>query len=261
MSAQSIDFADVATRANLRSLIEAELGPPDRGRKWRCPFHDDHNPSFGVTPDGKRFRCWSGRCGVKGSALDWVMLRENLTVVEAARKLDPALAPRPGDRPKAKTAPAKPPASRTFTPRLAPAPAAWRDEAWQEAADALIVEAEASLWSECGRAARVWLHGRGLDDMTLRRFRLGFSPGWSESVPLEALADKEGPKPILVPRGIVIPRARPGSWYATSPDPGGEVAGPRWVGANVRRLMPVVDEPMPKGRKCMAFLGSARGYA
>ena len=77
----SIDRQALLDRTDLARIITDDRGPPDRSRRWLCPFHDDHHPSLGLTPDGRRFRCWS--CGAKGNALDWIMLREGLSFLEA----------------------------------------------------------------------------------------------------------------------------------------------------------------------------------
>lgn len=54
------------------------------GKKARCIFHDDHDPSM-TFKDG-RFRCWS--CGAAGDSLDLTAQLFGLTVTEAARRLN-----------------------------------------------------------------------------------------------------------------------------------------------------------------------------
>jgi hypothetical protein len=246
-----IDFAAVAARADLRALVESDLGPPDRSRKWRCPFHDDHSPSLGLTPDGRRFKCWSGRCGATGTALDWLMQREGLSIVEAAKALDPSLDDGRSDRDRrpAKPKPAKPARVQAEAP-----PPAWTSPEWQAAVDELVGRAEADLWSSDGREALAWLHGRGLEDFTIRMFRLGFLPdeGWTRPVPWPG-GTVAG---IHHERGILVPWVAPGAWYTAAGD---APDGPRWCGANVRRLMPDVAEPWTGPDKCRALRGSERG--
>src|SRR4051812_2115171 len=85
-----IDFAEVAGRADLRRLIEADTRLV-RGHRYACPFHGDgHSATLTINPDGKHWTCW--HCGAKGDAIDWVKRRDNLSIVDAARKLDPTLA-------------------------------------------------------------------------------------------------------------------------------------------------------------------------
>ena len=233
-----IDFADVIARADLRALIEADIGPPSRSRKWLCPFHDDHDPSLALDRQGRRWRrwrCWS--CGAKGDALDWVARRNNCTVVEAVRYLDPVRygVAAPKRRP-------PPPRPEPAAPRVAPRPA-WTGGEWQSAFDGLVVEAERALWSSGGREALAWLRGRGLEEWTITRFRLGFLAGDGRTAPVEFPGGEC--RPLAYVRGILIPWAAPGGWYAI----GGDAPdGPRWCGGNIRRLMPDVRDPWDRSR-------------
>jgi hypothetical protein len=89
-----------------------------------------------------------------------------------------------------------PRAGRAVTPRKELAP---RPEGWQEFARRVIAEAEATLWSDEGEAARAYLNARGLTDETIRAARLGLQP--EEAHVAGIFPDK----PVWVPRGITIP--------------------------------------------------------
>ncbi len=52
----------------------------------RCPFHDDHTPSFVVTPDKNLWRCF-GACDVGGDAIAWVMKHERVSFRHAVELL------------------------------------------------------------------------------------------------------------------------------------------------------------------------------
>src|SRR5262245_55014183 len=61
----------------LTDVIIGELGiSPGRRRTrsghpyWRCPFHDDHDPSLTLTPDGEQYHCFGCRAG--GDAIDFI---------------------------------------------------------------------------------------------------------------------------------------------------------------------------------------------
>jgi len=48
----------------------------ERGRgTTRCPFHDDHRPSFSITTDGGVERFFCGGCGVHGDVFDFARLQ------------------------------------------------------------------------------------------------------------------------------------------------------------------------------------------
>lgn len=246
-----IDFAAAAASANLRALVEQKCGPPGPGRKWRCPWHDDSTPSLSLAPDGKRWKCWG--CEAKGDALDWVARDHGVSLVEAAKLIDPSL----GD-----IAPSK--RSRRLEPKpsLPPPPApptAWEDPDWQAVVEDLVEQAEAALAGPDGSKARDWLQSRGIDLGTAHRFRLGFLPSSFRSRPLAVLADDEGPRPIRAVRGIVMPWLAPGAAYRD--DTGDPLpTGPRFVGVNVRRLNEDVFQPWEEPDKCLAVRGSSRGF-
>src|SRR3954447_21815179 len=124
----AIDFGAVAAGVDLGRLIEADRGPPLRGRRWACPFHPGAtNPNFGIGPDGRYWRCWS--CGLSGDAVDYIARRDRITVAAAARNLNP-FAPGPTPRPR------RGPRSPAPAPRPEAALGAWADAGWQRAVDA-----------------------------------------------------------------------------------------------------------------------------
>ena len=53
--------------------------------KGLCPFHTEKTPSFNVTPSQQNFHCFG--CGEHGNVIGFVMLYENLTFPDAARRL------------------------------------------------------------------------------------------------------------------------------------------------------------------------------
>lgn len=66
-----------------------DLKSINSGGVGRCPFHDDHRPSFGVSDEGNYWHCFSG-CG-GGSVIDfWMKWRDcdfTTAVTELAREL------------------------------------------------------------------------------------------------------------------------------------------------------------------------------
>ena len=135
-----------------------ELRPRGRELWGRCPFHDDHDPSFKVNPEFGTWRCWS--CGLKGDAFDFVMQRDKLEFPDAIR----FLAERAGiELHESATAGSGPKKGRLH-------------EALGEA------ESFYSMMLLRGKgegpaAARAYLGGRGLGSEVCRRWGLGFAPG------------------------------------------------------------------------------------
>ena len=50
-----------------------------------CCFHDDHNPSLSVNETEGKFKCFG--CNASGDVINLVMMKENLTVKEAIKRL------------------------------------------------------------------------------------------------------------------------------------------------------------------------------
>jgi DNA primase len=136
-----------------------------------CPFHDERTPSFGIDPVEKLYHCFG--CGVGGDVFSFVMETEGLDFAGALE----SLADRYG----------------VELEREAEDPAA---AARRERLDRLLALLERTaayyvrlLW-ESGEAAgaREYLAGRGLEEATLREFRVGFSPGAFDRVASASVA-------------------------------------------------------------------------
>ena len=74
-----IDLAEVATR--LLGQPPGRRGVRGRLLWWRCPFHEDRNPSFCIDPAKKLWRCFG--CGEHGDAASLVMRLQGATFPEA----------------------------------------------------------------------------------------------------------------------------------------------------------------------------------
>jgi DNA primase len=75
-------IAEIKARTNLRELA-TELGLEGKWNSFRCPFHDDRNPSLCIKPNG--YICFS--CGAKGDAVAFVMGLKRIGFLEAAEYL------------------------------------------------------------------------------------------------------------------------------------------------------------------------------
>ena len=201
---------------DLVRLVEQDLGVGKRSGKWvlfRCPFHDDHNPSLAViNGDGQQqrgpyFKCFAGSCGKHGGAVRWLMEYRKMDYQEAVRLLEggASLAPRPGE-----------------VGRYDPVPLPYYPPGgeWQRRAMELIERAQAVLWREdqemeweerdpeSGEAstrkasALEWLLSRGLTVETLRLWRVGYIPiDWADQGDCWGMPGKR----VCVPSGILLP--------------------------------------------------------
>jgi DNA primase len=149
---------ELRTRVPLGSLVGRHVRLIRRGRELAglCPFHHEKTPSFYVVEDKGFFHCFG--CGAHGDAIGYVMRADNLDFIEAIERLaaEAGLA-----------VPQQTPQERER---------AQRQKTLIEALAAAADFYEARLWSPAGASARNYLTARGLDEETMRRFRLGWAP-------------------------------------------------------------------------------------
>jgi DNA primase len=149
----AIDFAElVGARTELKRSGTNRL-------QGLCPFHEERTPSFGIDPVEKLYHCFG--CGAGGDVYSFVMETEGLDFGAALEWL----AERAG----------------VELERESEDP---RDAAKRERRDRLLALLERTaayyvrvLWESAEAAgAREYLLGRGLQEATLREFRVGYSP-------------------------------------------------------------------------------------
>src|SRR6516164_2558421 len=124
-----------------------------------CPFHNEKSPSFSVHATRQFYHCFG--CGVSGDVFSFVQKIENITFPEAVRLVAQRLG-------------------------IALPKTIFSSEA--EARDAKlrttlleVQERACRFLQEClrrpeGARARQYLAGRGVDDTTIKEFRIGFAP-------------------------------------------------------------------------------------
>jgi DNA primase len=124
-----------------------------------CPFHAEKTPSFSVHATRQFFHCFG--CGESGDVFTFVQKTENITFPEAVRLIAQKLG--------------------VPMPKISfNSPAEARDAQVRMALLDVHVRA-AQFFQEClrrpeGANARQYLKGRGLDDETIARFRIGYAP-------------------------------------------------------------------------------------
>jgi DNA primase len=124
-----------------------------------CPFHKEKTPSFSVHAARQFYHCFG--CGASGDVFSFVQKIENITFPEAIR----AVAQKLGV-PLAKT---------VFSSESEARDARLRTTLLE------IHERACAFFQEClrrpeGARAREYLAGRGLDQATIKKFRMGFAP-------------------------------------------------------------------------------------
>ena len=247
----SIDLADVATRL---------LGQPPgrRGERsarrlwWKCPFHEDFNPSFCIKPGGRRWRCWG--CGAKGDAIELVRrLNPGWSFPEAVAYLTGRPVPSGGHCKPSK--PWKPPAAGPVRPsmrsdppagppvRAAGSPPDVPKGLLPADALALVDEAAKRLWTPEGRAALAYLRGRGLTEATIQAAGLGWTPR-ADGVPWK-------PPGVVIPwhdgdRLAMVKIRPPDEWRKRFP----RNSGPRSMSRRSGTARPCIRAPRRSGPAC-----------
>jgi DNA primase len=124
-----------------------------------CPFHKEKTPSFSVHATRQFFHCFG--CGKSGDVFKFVQEIENISFPEAIR----VVAQKMGvPMPKA-----------TFSSEAEARDAKLRT-ALLEIHERACSFFQELLWRSDGARARDYLIGRGLDEATIRKFRIGFAP-------------------------------------------------------------------------------------
>ena len=192
ISEQSLEAVKAAV--DMVELVQGRTPLKKAGSRYsgKCPFHDDRSPSLSVDPVKKMYYCFG--CGASGDLIGFVEKTENLDFVGAVEWL--------ADRYGVEIAyeESSPQAERR------------RDE--QRRLLALLEDAAGFytryLWESAeAEPARAYLAERGLEDQTVRDFRLGFAPtAWDRVC---AAARAKGFSPAELERAGLSSRGRRGS--------------------------------------------------
>jgi DNA primase catalytic core len=155
-----IDLKALKESVDLLALVRSRGHEPTRhgSATWKinCPFHEDKDASFVITPARNLWRCFG--CGKGGSAIDFVSLAEGINTGEAIRRL----AGVSGGliRPASSVPPPSTPSTRT------PQQQTLLNKAAEFYHKALFLHPE----------GRAYLKGRGLSEPALlESFRVGFA--------------------------------------------------------------------------------------
>ncbi|HEX2114693.1 MAG TPA: DNA primase [Alphaproteobacteria bacterium] len=176
---------EIRARLSCSEVIGRRVRLVRKGREHSglCPFHNEKTPSFTVNDDKGFFHCFG--CGAHGDVIGFAMRIDNLTFPEAVERLA-------GE-------------AGLEMPRQTVA-----DRARAEVETTLydVVEAacawfEAQLRSPPGRSGLEYLRGRGLDDATIARFRLGYAPDARAALKAALLA-KGFKESLLLQAGLIV---------------------------------------------------------
>ncbi|MFZ2004328.1 MAG: DNA primase [Stellaceae bacterium] len=174
---------ELRSRVSLADLVGKRVRLTRKGREYGglCPFHNEKTPSFYVVEDKGFFHCFG--CGAHGDAIGFVMRSESLDFIEAIERLAGLAGVQ---------VPQQTPLEREK---------AQRQKTLLEALAAAAKFYEERLWSPAGLRGREYLAGRGLDEETMRRFRLGWAG--EDRNALRRTLTPEFPLPLLMEAGLL----------------------------------------------------------
>jgi len=182
---------ELRDRIGLAEIVGRRVQLTRKGREHSglCPFHKEKTPSFTLNEEKGFYHCFG--CGAHGSAIDFLMQMDGLSFPEAVERLaQDAGMEIPADSPEERAR-------------------AERRQTLQDVTEKAARFFEQKLRMPEGRAALEYLKGRGLDDATIARFRLGFSPD-GRGLLRGALSREGASDELMVGAGLLIRPDDPG---------------------------------------------------
>jgi DNA primase len=177
----------VRAAVDIVDVIDSVVPLKKTGASWKacCPFHKEKTPSFNVSSEKQRFKCFG--CGVGGDVFKFVQLYENVEFPEAVRKV----AGRAGIALPERNAPgddARRDVRRSLLGLHAEVAAYWR---------------ELLLHDPRAEVARRYMQEREIPLTWAREFGLGFAPeAWDDT--LKWAQAQKYPETLLLESGLVV---------------------------------------------------------
>ena len=167
--------------ADIVDVVSRHVDLTKRGRNFfgLCPFHNEKTPSFSVAPDKGIYHCFG--CGNGGSALNFIMEIEKISFVEAVTQLGKQLGIEIEFSGRDD--------SNEFFGKLY--------EIHQLATELF----HKTLFSDRGQKAKEYLLKRGLNEESLKLFKVGFIPEGSSYL-FDSIKSKNYDKEIIEKSGL-----------------------------------------------------------
>lgn len=175
---------EIQARTDIAELIGRYIPLRRAGRHFKalCPFHKERTPSFHINTEKQIFHCFG--CQIGGNVFGFLMHQERLTFPEAVRQL----AEQTGVRIPTDASPAQHPVTDQLLGIL--------EKSCRYYERLLIHPA-------IGKAARAYLHERGVTDATREAFRLGYAPGAGETL-VQAATRSRSSLQLLEQAGLTL---------------------------------------------------------
>jgi DNA primase len=175
---------EVRARADLVEVVGESVQLTRAGKDWKgkCPFHEDHTPSFYVVPSKGFYNCFG--CGASGDVFTFVMKRTGMGFLDAVKAL--------GERYGVTIVETRQADEKSDPHRaLYEANAFARDWFRSQLLDPAV-----------GAPARAYLEKRGISAEAAERFELGYAPGDGKAF-RQAAATHEISESLLLELGLL----------------------------------------------------------
>ena len=145
----------IRSTADIYDVVAQYVDLKKRGRNFfgLCPFHSEKTPSFSVAPDKQIYHCFG--CGAGGNVFSFIVEHQKVSFIEAVQQL--------GHKYGIQVDYQSGPSNKFFT-------------FLYEVHDIAANLYHNILFSEKGKEALEYLHNRGFNDDTLKKYQIGFAP-------------------------------------------------------------------------------------
>lgn len=178
---------EVRAKNDIVEVISSYVKLERRGNRFvgLCPFHGEKTPSFHVIPDLQIYHCFG--CKASGDVFKFIQERDHMTFYEALVHLAKrARIPLPKEE-------RTPDEEKAYSER----------RAMYDALEFAARFFHHQLLTEPGKAGYEYVLGRGLSEESIRKFRLGWAPGYGRLY--QAVRGRFNPE-ILQKAGLILPR-------------------------------------------------------
>ncbi|MGB3137314.1 MAG: DNA primase [Nodosilinea sp.] len=190
----------VRDRADIVDVVSQQVVLKKQGKDFvgLCPFHEDKSPSFSVSPSKQFYYCFS--CGAGGNTFKFLMELNKRSFADvvldlAQRYQVPVKTLEPAKRQELQ---------RQLTLR-------------EQLYEILAVTArfyEHALQQSDGAVALAYLRAdRGLSEVTIQGFQLGFAPGGWQTLYGYLVEQKRYPVSLVEQAGLIVPRQQGDGYY------------------------------------------------
>ncbi|MBI5375965.1 MAG: DNA primase [Candidatus Schekmanbacteria bacterium] len=183
---------EIRRASDILDIISEYVSLTKSGRNYKglCPFHHEKTPSFMVSPDKQIYHCFG--CGAGGNVFAFLMKHENLTFPAVLKKL----AAKYGIK---------------FNVSGNSKEAEQIDTVYKINEEASVFFS-AALSKTVGKKARSYLDERGIDELIIKKFNVGYAPDSWDSLSTY-LSQKRFSREDIVKSGLVVEKQDGRGYY------------------------------------------------